>query len=92
MIDLMICQCDRFIESVNIKLSPIAEIIRNTDRSFPSFEVNLVDNIYFMKSQLVILESFEKMINEMGKLYFGFAPSFNNTGTSFWFIQKEGEK
>lgn len=82
----------KFIEAVNIKLTPIAEIIRNTDRSFPSFEVCLVENKYFMRNQLVILESFEKMINEMGNIYFKFAPSFNNTGTSFWFIQEEGEK
>ena len=83
----MIRKCNRFIENVNIKLSPIAELIRNTERDFPSFEVSLIDNEYFMKSQLVVNESFEKMIIEKGIIYFGFSPSFNNTGRSFWFIK-----
>ena len=77
-----------FLIDINSKLGNVIEVVYKEDRSYPCFDLCLKKTDYVMMDQVVLNmdNKFEKLVDEIGSKYFGVAPSFNNTGRTFWFI------
>lgn len=76
-----------FMAEINMELGPILTLVREK-RPCPCFSLHLRETPYALANQVVPKFSiFNELVQHVSQKYFKTKPMYNNTGTTFWFIE-----